>query len=762
MIAADGQTTKDYTYTLVRDTDNPVDNVISDLTVGAYSPGRLLSLAKPAPGGNTYFAEVSPNTPAVWVNATARDPRYELTLHRDAHDSPVVEPYERLDMTNGTVTLLVKLTEKSSLPDPFYLRKRFFFLVMGRQWLVATDKTELSVLDAAATERRDAAMEFTVKLSHAARDAVTVDYATADDTATAGADYTARSGTLSFAPGETRKTVSVPVIDDSVEDSGERFTLSLSNATGGTSIADGEATGTILNSDVLTASFEELPAHHGGAGEFTLRLAFSEAIATGFQTMRDEAFEVTGGEVNRAKRVNGRSDLWDIRIEPDGNGAVTVRLPATTECSATGAICTAGGRKLSGAVEAEIAGPPVTPLTASLSEAPAEHDGSSAFTLKLAFSEEPQGLGFRTVRDGLFTVSGGRVVRAKRTERDSNQGFRLTVEPSGNGAVTLSLATPLPACGQSGAVCTANGRSLTGPLGVTVQGPPGLTVSDAEVDEGANAALAFTVRLGRAASGLVTVDYATSDVTARAGEDYTAASGTLSFAAGETEKTVSVAVLDDAHDEGAETLTLTLSNPSGAWLSDATATGTIRNDDLMPQAWLARFGRTVADQVLDAVDGRMTGKRAPGVEARLAGRRLDFGSEAGTDRGGTSAKALETRADLFPGEDGDEKAVGFTSREVTMRELLTGSVVRAHRRLGAERVRGAVGPGGGVELRRARGGACARRRGGERAARCGLHARAGDGGAGGGAQRRRGRLPQPERRRRGGERARRSVPLGAV
>ena len=307
---------------------------------------------------------------------------------------------------------------------------------------------------------------------------------------------------------------------------------------------------------------------------------------------------------------------------------------------------------------------------------------------------------------------------------------------------------------------------------MTVPGPPGLTVSDAEVDEGANAALAFTVRFGRAATGLVTVDYATSDVTARAGEDYTAASGTLSFAAGETEKTVSVAVLDDAHDEGAETLTLTLSNPTGAnaWIANATATGTIRNDDLMPQAWLGRFGRTVADQVLDAVDGRMTGKRAPGVEARLAGRRLGFGSEAGTDRGGTSAKALETRearakletlAERFRGEDGDEEAAAaFTSREVTMRELLTGSSFAltggsAQSGYGALWGRAAVsrfdGRAGelaldgevvsallGADFTRGRG----------------------TGGAGGGAQRRRGRLPQPERRRRGGERARRSVPLG--
>ena len=125
------------------------------------------------------------------------------------------------------------------------------------------------------------------------------------------------------------------------------------------------------------------------------------------------------------------------------------------------------------------------------------------------------------------------------------------------------------------------------------------------MQEGPNATLAFAVTLSRAPSGTVTVDYATADGTATAGSDYTATSGTLSFAAGETEKTVSVPVLDDGHDEGSETLTLTLSNPSGAYLADGSATGTINNTDPMPLAWMVRFGRTVGSQVVDALSERL-------------------------------------------------------------------------------------------------------------------------------------------------------------
>ena len=87
-----------------------------------------------------------------------------------------------------------------------------------------------------------------------------------------------------------------------------------------------------------------------------------------------------------------------------------------------------------------------------------------------------------------------------------------------------------------------------------------------------------------------------------AGSDYTATSGVLTFAAGETEKTVSVPVFDDAQDEGGETLTLANPGPSSVRPADAPATGTIA--DAMPKAWIARFGRTVAEQVLDAVERR--------------------------------------------------------------------------------------------------------------------------------------------------------------
>ena len=156
---------------------------------------------------------------------------------------------------------------------------------------------------------------------------------------------------------------------------------------------------------------------------------------------------------------------------------------------------------------------------------------------------------------------------------------------------------------------------------------PLVSVWDATVREGPGAQLSFAVTLDRAAARTVTVDYATSDETATAGSDYTSTSGRLRFAVGETAKTVSVPVLDDAHDEGIETLTLRLSNAQGAALGDAEATGRIVNTGPMPKAWIARFGRTVADHVLGAVNDRMQGGSAASTRMTLGGREVLLDAE---------------------------------------------------------------------------------------------------------------------------------------
>ncbi len=100
-------------------------------------------------------------------------------------------------------------------------------------------------------------------------------------------------------------------------------------------------------------------------------------------------------------------------------------------------------------------------------------------------------------------------------------------------------------------------------------------------------------------------------------------------------------MLPDDHDEGSETMTLTLSAPYGATITDGAATGTISNTGAIPQAWIARFGRTVADQVLEAVQGRMRANPAPGVEVSLAGQQIGVGSKEEQTASGEDARQEE-------------------------------------------------------------------------------------------------------------------------
>lgn len=108
----------------------------------------------------------------------------------------------------------------------------------------------------------------------------------------------------------------------------------------------------------LTASVQSAPASHDGSEAFTFELRFSEDIKMGFQTMRDHVFDVTGGAITRARRLTQGSNAgWEITVEPNGNAGVTLTLPATTDCSAQGAVCTHGGKKLSEGLQLTVSGP---------------------------------------------------------------------------------------------------------------------------------------------------------------------------------------------------------------------------------------------------------------------------------------------------------------------------------------------------------------------------------------------------------------------
>ena len=102
----------------------------------------------------------------------------------------------------------------------------------------------------------------------------------------------------------------------------------------------------------------------------------------------------------------------------------------------------------------------------------------------------------------------------------------------------------------------------------------------------------FTVTLSAASDRTITLNYATANGTAVAGSDYTATSGTLSFAPGETVKTFSVGILGDTRDEDHETFLVNLSSPSHVYIGDGQAVGTIIDNDPTPTLRIADVGIT--------------------------------------------------------------------------------------------------------------------------------------------------------------------------
>ena len=356
-------------------------------------------------------------------------------------------------------------------------------------------------------------------------------------------------------------------------------------------------------------------------------------------------------------------------------------LTATAHAERGGA-----GRALGTLTVAFTAAASTAPLTASLENLPERHDGATAFSFELRLSEHVPALRYKTVRDDAFTVTGGEVTDVRRIApqaTDKNRRWEVTVTPDsfGDVAVTLPATTD---CAAAGAVCHADGRMLSAAASGTVPGPA-LSVADARAQEGTDATLDFAVTLVPARTAAVTVEYATADGTATAGSDYTATSGTLTFAAGETQKTVSVPVLDDDTDEGSETLTLRLSNAQGANIADGEATGTITNSDAIPKAWLARFGRTVTGQVLEAVEARLAAPRTPGAEGSLAGQAMPSwrgGDAAGADAEAAALaereeeearQALASMTAWLSQADGDDGGREPESRALTERDFITGT-----------------------------------------------------------------------------------------
>jgi Ca2+-binding RTX toxin-like protein len=438
--------------------------------------------------------------------------------------------------------------------------------------------SDVSALEGTGTS--PTAFTFTVSLLTAATGTVSVHYATENGTATAGPDYVATSGTLTFQAGETSKTVTVNVASDSLSEADETFNLHLSGAVGA-GISDAIGVGTILNDDglvvddavvregtsstpttasvnirLLTASTTPVSVHWATTpGSATSPADFTASSGTvtfaAGETVKTVAIPVIADSL-----IEGEQSFNVVLSNPTGtsivDGTGLVRITDDDGFSVSDAVVTEGNDGTTSLV-----------FTVTLGSALA-----TRATVNYASAN-----GTATAGSDYSAQTGMLTFLAGETSKTVTVAVNGDFAPEGNETLTLNLSG---ASGGTG-ILRATGTG-------TIFNDDGLSIADASVTEGNSGTVLVpvTVTLSAPASGAVTVAYTTQDGTATAGVDYVATSGTLVFAAGETSKTISVAVKGDTQFEGNETFRVLLSSPSGSALVDGSATVTIQNDDVRP------------------------------------------------------------------------------------------------------------------------------------------------------------------------------------
>ena len=422
---------------------------------------------------------------------------------------------------------------------------------------------------------------FTVHLSGPSSRDVSVEYATVDGTASAGVDYTAASGTLTIPAGAIEATITVPVLDDTLDEDSEDFRLFLRYPTGAALPPSGAGgTATIADDDDPPAV--RVDGVTGAEGsyefEFTVRIdrASSRNVSAEFRTVEGSA-----------RAGVDYIDVSDVVTIPAGHLSATVPV-----------------RILDDALDEwnedftlEIDSPTNATLTHADSVATAtidDDDGLPTLIVGDAFAVEGEDLAF----DVRLSEVSGRNVSVQYVVVDGTAGVREDYRaalgrlliPAGRleGTIIVSLLQDrLDEPFETFQLVLSRPANAITPSRIPIgtigddDDPPELGVADVSVDEGASAAT-FKVRLDRASGRDVSVAYATADATAIAGADYTAVQDILRIPAGEIAATVTVPLLDDAPHEPDETFMLALTQATNAVLARSEATGTIADDDPEP------------------------------------------------------------------------------------------------------------------------------------------------------------------------------------
>jgi hypothetical protein len=437
--------------------------------------------------------------------------------------------------------------------------------------------------------------DFVVTLSSPSGETVTADYATADGTATQPADYTLTTGTLTFTPGQTSKTVTVPVKGDTAAEGNEKFNLQLSNLVNAGNCADPSACGTATINDDETVTVSVIDAAIDEAdAPTTATMPVSVVLSTAVGQPVDVLFHTENGSAKSGEDYTEQPDGTTVTI-PAGQTSVDIEIDITSdnfgEPTETFTVVLESSDVATiadGTAVAEITDDDSGVPTVSIADASNDESGDVVFDVTLS-PDTPRNPGNTDVH---YTVTPGGATSADGVEpetgtvtfRFSETGKKtITVtvvddtvdEPSETFTVTLS--DPSNAAIDDG--------EATGTI--TDNDGPTVTIDDVSRTEGNTGTTnaVFTVSLTGPSVEAFDVNYTTADTTAEdetGDSDYTATTGKLTFPANSAaSQTISVPVVGDTDDEPNEAfkVTLTLPDDDKADLGDAEGVGTIIDDD---------------------------------------------------------------------------------------------------------------------------------------------------------------------------------------
>ena len=612
-----GQTVKTFSVPIINDTLNePSETVVltlsswSNATPGLPNPTTLTILdddTAPTVQFSDAMYSVNENNGAALITVTLSATSGQTVTVNYATTDDTATAGSDYTTTSGTLTFTPGQTVKTfSVPiinDTLNEPSETVVLTLS-SWSNATpglpNPTTLTILDDdtaptvqfsdamySVNENNGAAL-ITVTLSATSGQTVTVNYATTDDTATAGSDYTTTSGTLTFSPGQTVKTFSVPIINDTLNEPSETVVLTLSSLSNATPGLPNPTTLTILDDDTApTVQFSDTMYsvnENNGAALITVTLSATsgQTVTVNYATTDDTAtagsdYTTTSGTLTFSPGQTVKTFSVPIINDTLNEPSETVVLTLSSWSNATPGLPnpttltildddTAPTVQFSDAMYSVNENSGAALITVTLSAA-----SGQTVTVNYATTDDTATAGSDyTTTSGTLTFSPGQTVKTfsvpiiNDTLNEPSETVVLTLS-------SLSNATP----------------GLPNPTTLIIlddDTAPTVQFSDAmySVNENSGAAL-ITVTLSAASGQTVTVNYATTDDTATAGSDYTTTSGTLTFSPGQTVKTFSVPIINDTLNEPSETVVLTLSSWSNATpgLPNPT-TLTILDDDTAP------------------------------------------------------------------------------------------------------------------------------------------------------------------------------------